>query len=109
MLKSNVVQSLFWLGILVYMIWCIKKSYIRFNKNQKSIIGITIISAFYIIIYFYTGFIFGFVKSPFSHELVTSLKNILMTIIPIVGIQDKLMLSLQIHVRCLLQIIYNIG
>ena len=87
MLKSSVMQSLFWLGILIYMIWSIKKSYIRFNKNPKYIIGMTIIAAFYIIIYFYTGIIFGFVKSPFSHELLASLKNILMTIIPIVGME----------------------
>ena len=59
----------------------------RFVKNKQYVKKMIIISLIYIIIYIYLGFIFGFVKSPYSHSFITVLKNIWQIIIPIIGIE----------------------
>lgn len=87
MFRNNILDLIFWLCILVYFIWDIKNSYIRFSKNRKYIIYMNIISFIHIIIYFYIGFIFGFSKSPYNHELLTGLKNVVMKIFPILSIE----------------------
>ena len=81
------MKQLFWLCILIILIYYMKKSYIRISKQRKYLIYITIISAIYTIIYFYMGFIFGFAKSPYSHEIFSILKNVIMQMIPTIGIE----------------------
>ena len=68
--------------------------YLIYNKNvgkiyinRKYLIFITIILAVYIILYFSLGIYFGFLKSPYNHTVVGFCKNILIEIIPIVGIE----------------------
>ena len=83
----NAVNTLFWILMLIYLIWDIKNSYIRFKNNIKYITYMIIISAIHIIIYLYTGFLLGFSKSPYSHQILTILINILPKIIIIFGIE----------------------
>ena len=73
--------------MLVYLIWNIKKFYVRNPINKKYIINMIIISSVHIIVYFYIGFIFGFSKSPYNHEILTMIKNIIIKIIPIISIE----------------------
>ena len=84
---SNIINIFFWLGVLIYFILDIKKNYIRFCKNTKYFIVMVILSSIYTIIYFYIGFIVGFSKSPYNHELFTIIKNVILKIIPIIGIE----------------------
>ncbi len=73
--------------MLIYLIWDIKNSYIRFKNNIKYIIFIIIISFINIGIYLYIGFLLGFSKSPYSHKILTVLANILPKIISIFGVE----------------------
>ncbi len=84
---ENILNPIFWLFILVYLIWYIKSSYIKFNTNRKYLIYMIILSSVHIIIFFYLGFIFGFSKSPYNHDILSILKNIIIKILPIVGIE----------------------
>lgn len=46
-----------------------------------------ILTIIYLICYFYIGFIFGFVKSLYSHSLKSIIRNIFEIMIPIIGIE----------------------
>ncbi len=116
---TNIINPLFWLSILAYLIWDMKKGYIRFCKNKRYFIYMIIISCVHIIIYFYMGFIFGFSKSPYNHAIISILKNIIIQIVPIIGIEvtrsviatrnkdNKLMLILLTILLILVEINYN--
>ncbi len=84
---TNVINPLFWLSMLIYLIWYLKSDYIRFSGNRKYFLCVTIISCMHIILYFYLGFIFGFGKSPYSHEIFAILKNIFIQVLPIISIE----------------------
>lgn len=84
---NNVINPIFWLGILIYLFWNINKNYIRFHINKKHFIYMSIISLAHIIFYFYLGFIFGFCKSPYNHNIMTIIKNIIVRLLPIIGIE----------------------
>ena len=49
--------------------------------------GYKIITLIYIALYFYIGFLFGFTKSPYSHQIISIGKNIITQIIPIISIE----------------------
>lgn len=83
----NIINPLFWVIILIYMIWNMKKEYVRFYKNKIYCIYMFIISVLKIIMFFYLGFILGFVKSPYNHKIIFILKNIIIQIVPIVSIE----------------------
>ena len=83
----NIINPLFWGCILIYLIWDIKKNYVRFYKNKKYIIYIFIISCIHIILYFYIGFIFGFTKSPYNHKILSIIKNCFINVLPIISIE----------------------
>ena len=58
-LYINILSELFWIYMFIYLVINIKKSYIRFRKNKKYFLFMTIISSIYVITYFYIGFIFS--------------------------------------------------
>ena len=88
MFKFNIdIYLLIWTCILIYLIYYIKNSYIRFNRNRKYIIYMVIISSVHVLIYFYIGFILGFLKSPYNHDILTLIQNILTKTIPIIAIE----------------------
>ena len=118
-LYSNLINPLFWACILIYLIWDMKKGYIRFSKNKRYFINIVIISIVNVIIFFYLGFIFGFVKSSYNHEIIVILKNITIQILPIISIElvrgviitrntdNKILIAFVTIVLILVEINYN--
>lgn len=81
------MKFVFWSCILAYLMWDIKQTPVRFIKNRKYIIYMIIISSIHVIIYFYLGFVLGFSKSPYSHEIFVLIKNIITKIVPIIGVE----------------------
>ncbi len=86
-LYANIINPLFWLFILAYMIFNLKKNYVRFPTNKRYFIYMIVISCIHVLFFFYLGFIFGFFKSPYSHTILSILKNIIIQILPIVSIE----------------------
>ena len=84
---NNTLNIVFWLCMCIYLIIYIRKTYIRLNKNKRYFLFMIILSSIYTIIYFYIGFVVGFLKSPYSHIFLTIIKNILLKIIPISAIE----------------------
>ncbi len=84
---TNIINPIFWTCILIYVILDMKNVYIRFNINKKYCMSIIIILFINILIYFYLGFIFGFSKSLYNHNIATILQNIIVQLIPIIGIE----------------------
>ena len=86
-LYKNIVNPIFWVSILIYSIWNVKKYYIRFYRSKMHLVYITIIGILQLIIYIYTGFIFGFAKNPYSNQITDILKNIILQLIQIISIE----------------------
>ena len=120
MINFSILKMLFWGCMLIYLIIYMKKHYIRTKLNRGSLIFISLISSIHIIIYFYLGFTAGFSKSPYSHKIIPIIKNILVQIIPIIGIEtlrmatvtknknNKLLVVIITILLIFLQINYNI-
>ena len=83
----SVINPLFWGILIIYLIFEIKNNNIKFVTDRKYLIYIIIISSISVLVYFYLGFIIGFTKSPYNHEIGTILKNIIVQIVPIIGIE----------------------
>ena len=79
----NYFQITFWLIFLFNN--C--SPLIQNNKTKKEVKITLIISLFFIFLYFLSGFILGFSKSPYNHSFIQMFKNILENIIPILGIE----------------------
>ena len=82
----NIVNPIFWSCIIVYLLLYMKHFYIRFSGDRKYLICI-IISCIYVIAYFYLGFIFGFSKNPYNYDVKSIFHNILIQVIPIIGVE----------------------
>ena len=116
----NSINAIFWGIVLIFMLVKSKKDYIRPCKNRKYFICLIILSCVYIIIFFYTGFFLGFTKSPYKHDALSIVKNIILQIVPIIGIEvtrgivaienkkDKLALITITIVLLLIEIKYNV-
>ena len=83
----NIINPLFWGGMLIYLIWNIKKGYTRISIDKKHVKYMIIISAFHVAIFLYLGFILGFGKSPYSHKIISIFSNIITQVFPIIGIE----------------------
>ena len=115
----NIINPIFWADILIYLILDIKNSPIRFRVNKKYLIYMSIIAFVQICIYVYLGFILGFSKNPYSIEILSVLKNIIIQIFPIFSIEmaryiiisrnknNKLVLVFTTILLILVQIRYN--
>ncbi len=86
-LVYNFLNPVIWGGILIYLMIDMKRKYIKTKLTKKQIVFISLISAIHIIIYFYLGLVFGFSKSPYSHKVVDIIKNCIIEILPIIGIE----------------------
>ena len=84
---TNIINPIFWTFMLIYLLYDIKKNYIRLNHNKNNVNYMIIISCIQVIFYFYLGFIFGFSKSPYNHKILYILKNITIQILPIIVIE----------------------
>ena len=83
----NILNPIFWSVVLIFMIYDIKNNYIRVTKNKQLYLYIFLISCIEYIIYFYIWIYFGFEKSPYSHDLLLICKNVIIQILPIIGIE----------------------
>lgn len=84
---TNIINPLFWSCIIIYLLWYTKHCYIRLSGDRKYLIYIIIISCIHVIVYFYLGFIFGFSKSPYDHDILSIFNNIIIQVIPIIGVE----------------------
>ena len=84
---TDIINPLFWIFIIIYLLWYMKNCYIRISGNRKYLLYIIIISCIHVIVYFYLGFIFGFSKSPYEHNIGTLLRNFFIYVIPIIGME----------------------
>ncbi len=81
------INPIFWGIILAYLIYEIKRNYIRFNTDRKHYKYIIIIIVLHVLAYIYLGNTFGFSKSPYKHEIIPILKNAFLMIFPIISIE----------------------
>ena len=89
-------------------------------KNKRQLIYFITIIFITIGIYMTLGHIYGFSKTPYSHKIIPIIKNILVQIIPIIGIEtlrmvavtknknNKLLVVIITILLIFLQINYNI-
>lgn len=75
------------LMISLYIHFTEGDNYGRFPRNKEYIKKMIIIMLLYIIIYFFLGLLFGFTKSPYSHKIITLLKNIWRIIVPVITLE----------------------
>ncbi len=116
---TNIINPIFWGGIIVYLIATKKDDYIRISRNKQYYIYMLIISCLHLFTYFYFGFIFGFVNSPYNHEILALSQNIIINVLPIIGIEvvrfimvsrnknDKFLLALITIILILVEIDYS--
>ena len=83
----NIINPLIWLLIIFYLIKSKKISYFKTNLNNRNFLYIVIMLILFIFIYYYMGLKFGFTISPYSHDFLDVLKNLIVTIVPIIGIE----------------------
>lgn len=82
-----IINPIVFIGITVYLYIKTNNKHGRFVKNKEYVKKMIIVALIYIITYFFLGFIFGFLKSPYSHKLIPLLKNFWQIIIPVIGIE----------------------
>lgn len=83
----NIINPFFWGLCFIYFLWNQKHNYIRFYRKGKQIINMVVICSIYLVFYFYLGFLFGFSKSPYRHDILFLFKNIIIEILPIMSIE----------------------
>ncbi len=86
-LYINTINPLFFLIIIFYSIYELKKSYIRFKDSNNYNFKMFIIVIIYLVFLFNLGFIIGYARSPYSHTIRGIIKNIYQLVIPIIGIE----------------------
>ena len=84
---TNIINPIFWGCMAIYFIQELRKYQIRLNRNKKYFRYMLIISFINVLINFYLGFVFGFSKSPYNHNILVVIKNVFIKIIPIIGIE----------------------
>ena len=84
---TNVINPIFFSVITCYCILNIKKIYIRTSDNRENLFFMHLFLLIHIIMFFYTGLIIGFCKNPYSQELTQLVKNIIIQIVPIIGLE----------------------
>ncbi len=84
---ANIVNPIFWGCMSIYFIQELRKYQIRLSRNKKYFKYMLIISFINVLINFYLGFVLGFSKSPYNHNILVIIKNIFIKIIPVIGIE----------------------
>ena len=114
---TNIINPICWGIVFLYIL---KNVNIRFNINKRQLLYFITIVFLSIGIYLALGYMYGFSKTPYSHKIVSILKNIVIQIIPIMGMEilrialvkkyknNKLILVGITILLILLQINYNV-
>lgn len=84
---SLFLHPIFLIGISILLYFVTENNHGRFPKNKEYIKKIIIIMLIYVILYYFSGFIFGFLKSPYSHTVFSIVKNSWQSIAPIICIE----------------------
>ena len=84
---TNVLNPLIWIGMLIYIFLILKPLHLKGYYEKRYGKNILIISFVYLFLYFSIGSIFGFLNSPYAHNIIDILKNIYIQLIPIFGIE----------------------
>ncbi len=69
------INPIFWIVMFIICI-ILKNKYNRYRNKINNIQKVFIIMLFFIIIYYLLGLIFGFNYSPYSHDILSIIKNI---------------------------------
>lgn len=116
---ANIVNPIFWGIVIIYLIYDIKSGYIRFLKNREAVKYLLVVFFCHTIVYLYMLYTFELAKSPYSHKLLSLLKNIAIQVIPVVAIElvrivlvirnknNKILVSFITILIFLLEIKYN--
>lgn len=116
-LYTNIINPIYWGIVFLYLIRNVK---IRLSINKRQLIYFIVIVFITSVIYMMLGCIYGFSKTPYSHKIIPIIKNILVQIIPIIGIEtlrmatvtknknNKLLVVIITILLIFLQINYNI-
>lgn len=91
------ISPIFWLIIIIITIYYYHKHKLNFTKNKMYSYLAILISIFYCLINLYLGLFTGYSKSPFNHDILAVIKNIIETITPIVGIELSRSFLLHTH------------
>lgn len=70
-----IIKPLFWIILGIVCIF-FHSGYIRFKNKSDKIQKVIIILLVYLFVYYFSGLIFGFENSPYSHSVIAILKNI---------------------------------
>ncbi len=95
---KNIVNPLFWILILIYLIIYKKDYFFHLSNKKKQIMFTIVISVIFVVFDFTIGLITGFTKSPYNHHLDSIIKNFFTIIIPLIGLE---------YSRCFLIIKYK--
>ncbi len=86
-LNLYLIDVLFWIIMIPYLIFNMKKNYIRICNDVKHLNFFIIILCIYIVLNFYLGFIFGYSKNPYYNNIFELLKNLVIQITTIFGVE----------------------
>lgn len=84
---NNIIEPITWLLFDVFLIYESSTLHKRFHHKSDYTSKMIIITLLYYLLYFYLGFIFGYTKSPYDHTIIGIIKNIIIQLLPILGIE----------------------
>ena len=73
---TMVINPIFWLTIFGVVLYLMKDNEDRFKGKTDKIQTVFIIILGYLIFYFLSGLFFGYSRSPYSHAIISVIKNI---------------------------------
>lgn len=84
---NNIIEPITWFLFDVFLIYESSTLHKRFHHKSDYTSKMIIITLLYYLLYFYLGFIFGYTKSPYDHTIIGIIKNIIIQLLPILGIE----------------------
>lgn len=87
------INPIFWFVLFIFTLIINYSKKIRILSKKEKMQNILAIILFYLIIYYASGFIFGYVKSPYSHKVIPFIKNMI-AFVSIIFFQEYIRQSL---------------
>ena len=84
---NNIIEPITWFLFDVFLIYESSTLHKRFHHKSDYTSKMIIITLLYYLLYFYLGFIFGYTKSPYDHTIIGIIKNIIIQLLPILGVE----------------------
>lgn len=73
---NYIVNPLFWMNMFIFSLILNYSEKRRLRAKTEKTQTVLIITMLYLFIYFFLGIFFGYERSPYSHELISVIKNI---------------------------------